>query len=136
MQFVPYFDKSLFHGVDTVYLCLNYWYKGTLVHCRTCSMQMLSVLCFEISHKRRGDFFFKYVLHQKHILEWYEVPYFRNCGVCCRPLSQLHLLVRNWSYELLCLVIFLSLETIWFWIVPKSDMHIRRWELNREKYCF
>ena len=119
----------VFYGVNTTYLWVNYRYNGTLVYCRARSMQMLSVQFFEITHKRKGDFFFNTSFTRSAF--WSDMKYRILFWVYCRPFSHLRLLVRSWLYELLCRVVFLSLETIWFLDYSHIWHAYMRWKLNR-----
>ena len=133
---------SLFHISTDLYfmeliscMCVNYQYKGTLVHCRTCSMQMLSVQFFEISHKRRGDFFFKYVLWcQERILEWYEVSYFKNFECVLKASFTLAPFGKKLTIRI---ALSCNFSISWNNLVldcPQIWHAYMRWELNREKY--
>ena len=133
MQFVPYFDRFVFCGVNTAYLCLNYWYKGTLVYCRTRCMKMLSVEFFEITQKGEGIFSSSTSFTRSAF--WSDM---KSCILRILSVLQACFTRAPFSKKLIIRIALLySFSISWNNLVldcPHIWHAYIRWEMNREKY--
>ena len=133
MQFVPCFGRSIFYGVDTVYLCVDYWYKGTLDHCRTCSKQMLSVQFYEMTLKGEGIFSSNTFLTRSAFLSDMKSRILKILSVLYASFT----LAPFGKKRIIRIALSCNFSISWNNLVldcPYIWHAYMRWELNREKY--